>query len=1052
MTSDDEYCKALDIPAPTLFAIYERLLLRLQSRPKSTQALVRSVLIWILFSPHSLSMKELCEAVTIPTGSKEKPSAVALNQIRKFCSSLIREAANGNHLEAAHFTVKEFFCAITKESHPHISYFCLSKEEAYLEFSKVCLTYLNFKDFHKSIPPFESLLDAFEDYPFYSHAASLWISYAKNHWNNDDVLRLAKQLFKPPMSTNFKLWRNRVISNDEFGSELMERINRLGDSPLHWAAYLGIHQLLEWLVSYGQDIDSAAALGTPLSAAVSRGEYDITWQESIFTVPLYSFDEMCELRYGLCEETVQTCVKTLIQRGARTEHIFECKISGKIYNLSLHEVLLYSVDIKVLEMESLAIEFFDEHVAARMKHVINLSESARIDSGEAFTLREQVVQMLRGMKRAYIAPEFRFAFNGYVKELEDNITPDYEAMREVWKAARNDQADVLESLLKERGGIKINELLDDSVDSNLDEDDEGYYDSGKNALHCAASAGSFECIKVLMYAGASVHITTDDGNTALHFAAKSPNIGAKQCVELLVDAGLSLDAKNDVGWTTLHCAAFSGNKNLVEFLLGKGLDPHLSTCTGNTAYHVASSSGSGDVLKLLLEHEKGGISGMHVSGEDGLKPAQMAVVENKSVFIGKLLKHIDIKELAVEEEPFILYVAREGSAEMMKVVLSLNPDVSVRGRDQSTILHAMMVNDNMAENYADFQQIIRDAIRKGVSRSDARTDGSKPLHLLLSGRQPVKEELLDLMIEGKPNYVDGKRDNYLMCLLRSHRSALQKIYVALDLIKLGVNPFQKNKKGEFFYHQFTETYPVSVLRIAPHINDLKKMDKVHWSLSKWLTIHFAITKGDLSLVKSLLEKGSSLSKQTGYREFNVAGRQFYKGRLNCMHLAALYGWKDILEYILGASNLPIDCREEGGCTALHLAALNGSDGCVKLLLSKGADAKIQDNCGNNALHYALGSKAPSVIEMLIEARTPIVANQTGDNPIDLAMKDTHGDITELLRKYQASRDDGDYDDLSSVDEIHEVVSSDLPFIFGSTKNQHTFEFNSPLTLDLSKAN
>lgn len=171
-----------------------------------------------------------------------------------------------------------------------------------------------------------------------------------------------------------------------------------------------------------------------------------------------------------------------------------------------------------------------------------------------------------------------------------------------------------------------------------------------------------------------------------------------------------------------------------------------------------------------------------------------------------------------------------------------------------------------------------------------------------------------------------------------------------------------------------------------------------------------------------------------------------------MHLAALYGWTDILEYILGAPNLQIDCREEGGCAALHLAALNGSDGSVKLLLSKGADAKIQDNCGNNALHYALGSKTPSVIEMLIEARTPFVANQTGDNPIDLAMKDTHGDITELLRKYQASRGDGDYDDLSSVHEIHEVVSSDLPFRFGSTKNQHTFEFNSPLTLDLSKAN
>jgi hypothetical protein len=97
---------------------------------------------------------------------------------------------------------------------------------------------------------------------------------------------------------------------------------------------------------------------------------------------------------------------------------------------------------------------------------------------------------------------------------------------------------------------------------------------------------------------------------------------------------------------------------------------------------------------------------MHVSGADGFKTAQLAVVKNKSVFIRELLKHIDMKELAVEE-PFILFIARERSAEMMEVVLSLNPDVFVQGRDQSTILHAM------ADNHADFQQIISDVIKKG---------------------------------------------------------------------------------------------------------------------------------------------------------------------------------------------------------------------------------------------------------------------------------------------------------------------------------------------------
>jgi regulator of sigma D len=288
LTSDDEYCKALDGPAPTLFDIYERLLLRVQRRPKSTQDLLKSALIWILFPVRSLSIKQLCEVVTIRTGSKEKPSPVASNQIRKFCSSLIREAADGEHLEAAHFTVKEFFNSITKESHPHIAHFCLSKTEAYLEFSKVCLTYINFKDFHKPIPPFDDLLDAFVDHPFYEHAVRCWVWYAEKHWTDENVLRLAKQLFKPPMSTNFKLWRNRLIFDIENGDELMERINLLGDSPLHWAACLGIHQLIEWLVSHGQDVDLAAALGTPLSAAISCEDKTNIWSGDLYIfVPPY---------------------------------------------------------------------------------------------------------------------------------------------------------------------------------------------------------------------------------------------------------------------------------------------------------------------------------------------------------------------------------------------------------------------------------------------------------------------------------------------------------------------------------------------------------------------------------------------------------------------------------------------------------------------------------------------------------------------------------------------------------------------------------------------
>lgn len=198
LTSDDECCKALDLPAPSLDEIYERLLLRVQTKPKTTQDLVKSALNWILFSAHPLEINALCEAVMIRIGSEKKPVPTTLSQIRRFCSSLIRESADGKILEVAYFTVKEFFNSINKESHPHISRFCLSEEEAYLEFSKVSLTYFNFNDFHKTIPPTSELIEVLgPPHPFYCRAALKWAEYASNRWNDATVLLLAKRLFHP---------------------------------------------------------------------------------------------------------------------------------------------------------------------------------------------------------------------------------------------------------------------------------------------------------------------------------------------------------------------------------------------------------------------------------------------------------------------------------------------------------------------------------------------------------------------------------------------------------------------------------------------------------------------------------------------------------------------------------------------------------------------------------------------------------------------------------------------------------------------------------------
>lgn len=433
------------------------------------------------------------------------------------------------------------------------------------------------------------------------------------------------------------------------------------------------------------------------------------------------------------------------------------------------------------------------------------------------------MNILHKIRSNYIIPEFRSVFYGFVGELEDSIEVDYEIMDEVWSAARNGQADILESLLEERGGIRINKQDDSGDDSDKFDEDYDRYNGdsnggggGKSALHYAADAGSFECIRVLLDAGANVRLTTKRGSTALHCAAGSSNVEVKQYMEILVDAGLPLDATDNMKWTVLHFASFRGHPKNAGYLLENGFDPHVQNGSRCTAYHLAVKNCSPNVLKQILEHQRGGIPGIYVSNADGFTPAQLAVIDDKPEFIKKLLKYIDIKELADEEEPFLLFAARKGSAKMMKAIVSSYPDIFVRGNDHSTILHAM------AENDANFQQTISNVFQREVLRSDRRLDGSMPLHLLLSGRQAVNEEILDMMIDGKPNDIDGEGNNYLMCLLRSDRPDSEKKVIASDLINLEVNAFQKNKKGKFFYRHSMETNPEIALRITPYIKDIKR--------------------------------------------------------------------------------------------------------------------------------------------------------------------------------------------------------------------------------------
>ncbi len=107
---------------------------------------------------------------------------------------------------------------------------------------------------------------------------------------------------------------------------------------------------------------------------------------------------------------------------------------------------------------------------------------------------------------------------------------------------------------------------------------------------------TLEIMRVLLTAGASLDLTTDDGTTPLMAASGlGSQIGARApssvaAVKILVEAGADVRAVNEADFTALHGAAFRGSNEIIEHLLAHGADIDAQDFRGRTPYRIAEGA------------------------------------------------------------------------------------------------------------------------------------------------------------------------------------------------------------------------------------------------------------------------------------------------------------------------------------------------------------------------------------------------------------------------------------------------------------------------------
>ena len=140
-----------------------------------------------------------------------------------------------------------------------------------------------------------------------------------------------------------------------------------------------------------------------------------------------------------------------------------------------------------------------------------------------------------------------------------------------------------------------------------------------------------------------------------------------------------------------------------------------------------------------------------------------------------------------------------------------------------------------------------------------------------------------------------------------------------------------------------------------------------------------------------------LTKPAGIRKtaISILGVLF----ISLLHLAAAYGWMDIIIDLVTKCRCDIYSKDSNGRTPLHYAIINNHQKVVRYLFKElHKEPMSRDICGNRQLHYFCRYGYLKITQYLISKLQcyPSCKNNDGDTPLHFACKNAHLNIAKFL--------------------------------------------------------
>uniref|UniRef100_A0A8C7Q8H9 Ankyrin repeat domain 52 n=1 Tax=Oncorhynchus mykiss TaxID=8022 RepID=A0A8C7Q8H9_ONCMY len=460
----------------------------------------------------------------------------------------------------------------------------------------------------------------------------------------------------------------------------------------------------------------------------------------------------------------------------------------------------------------------------------------------------------------------------------------------------------------------------------------------------------------------------------------------------LVCAGGDIDCVDKYGNTPLHVAAKHGHELLISTLMTNGADTARQGIHGMFSLHLAVLYGFSDCCRKLLS--------------SGQLYSIVSSLSNEYV----LSAGFDINTPDSLGRTCLHAAASGGNVECLNLLLSSGADLSKKDKLGKAPLHYAAANGSYQCTVA--------LVSAGAEVNDLDQKGCSPLHYAAASQTFCR------------HYSVGHQ---------SEERAKEDFFCLEYLLDNGADPALRNTKGYSAVHyaaahgnkqnlelllemsfnclgDVESSVPVSPLHLAAyngHCEALGVLSETLVSLDVRdaggrTALYLAAQKGHAQCLEVLLSHGVSChlrERRNKWTPLHVAGlfSVFSVFSVTCSSLSL--GSHTDCVHILLEKGAGVDAADKRGRTALHRAAVMGSEDCVSALLEHGASALCRDFRGRTPLHLAASCGHMELLRSLLQGATrtdPLdsMLDYSGYTPTHWAAYHGHEDCLDVLLEHK----------------------------------------------------